>query len=68
MVRASTRPARRDEADLRLHVTYCWGNPVKHGLVARPTEWPFSSLHRDILAGKVDPDWSGPVPDGAFGE
>jgi putative transposase len=49
-------------------VTYCWGNPVKHGLVARAAEWPFSSIHRDIRAGRVDPEWAGDVPDGSFGE
>jgi putative transposase len=25
----------RDEADLAAHIAYCWGNPVKHGFVAR---------------------------------
>jgi putative transposase len=58
----------RDEADFRLHVAYCWGNPVKHGLVARPTEWAFSSIHRDVRARRVDPEWAGVVPDGNFGE
>ncbi|PZQ95865.1 MAG: transposase [Cereibacter sphaeroides] len=33
----------RDEADYRVHVEYCWHNPVKHGLVSRPEDWPFSS-------------------------
>lgn len=37
----------RDEADFRAHVQYCWINPVKHGLVERPEDWPFSSVHRD---------------------
>ncbi len=37
----------RDEADFRAHLRYCWMNPVKHGLVARPEEWPFSSIHHD---------------------
>ncbi|MCB1330412.1 MAG: transposase [Maritimibacter sp.] len=58
----------RDETDLAMHVRYCWGNPVKHGLVARATDWPFSSIHRDVRAGRVDPQWAGPVLDGAFGE
>jgi putative transposase len=58
----------RDEADYRAHVAYCWGNPVKHGLVARAVAWPFSSLHRDIRLGCADPDWAGAVPEGAFGE
>ncbi len=58
----------RDEADLRAHLAYCWGNPVKHGLVARAMDWPFSSIHRDIRLGRVDVDWAGGVPDGDFDE
>lgn len=49
----------RDEADYRAHVAYCWGNPVKHGLVHRAVDWPYSSIHRDIRLGRVDPQWSG---------
>ena len=37
----------RDEADYWAHVRYCWLNPVKHGLVEWPEEWPYSSVHRD---------------------
>lgn len=37
----------RDEADFRAHLRYCWVNPVKHGFVAHPRDWPFSSWHRD---------------------
>ena len=44
----------RDEADLRAHVRYCWINPVKHGLVEHPWEWPYSSWHRD---GGEDLTW-----------
>ncbi|MGV6848317.1 MAG: REP-associated tyrosine transposase [Marinibacterium sp.] len=58
----------RDENDYRLHVAYCWGNPVKHGLVASASEWPFSSIHRDIREGRVDPEWAVPVIEGTFGE
>jgi putative transposase len=58
----------RDEADLTLHMRYCWGNPVKHGLVEKAADWPFSSIHRDIKRGKVDPEWSGLTPSGEYGE
>lgn len=37
----------RDDDDLRNHIQYCWHNPVKHGLVAHPKDWPYSSYHRD---------------------
>ena len=49
----------RDEADFAAHVRYCWGNPVKHGLVKHPADWPFSSLHRDIRMGRVEAEWGG---------
>jgi putative transposase len=37
----------RNDADWANHVHYCWYNPVKHGLVERPEDWPYSSYHRD---------------------
>ncbi|WP_274577719.1 REP-associated tyrosine transposase [Sulfitobacter sp. PR48] len=37
----------RNEADFHNHIAYCWHNPVKHGFVERPEDWPFSSWHRD---------------------
>lgn len=58
----------RGRDDLEAHIRYCWSNPVKHGLVARPADWPFSSIHRDIHAGRVDPAWPAESFDGAFGE
>ena len=58
----------RDDADYRAHVAYCWGNPVKHGYVARAVDWPFSSIHRDIRAGRVEAEWSGSMPEGDFGD
>lgn len=46
----------RDEADFANHLRYCWGNPVKHGLVGRAADWPYSSIHRDMRLGKVEPE------------
>jgi putative transposase len=43
----------RDEADYDAHVRYCWWNPVKHGLVKAPEEWPYSSVHRDRREGRL---------------
>ena len=37
----------RDRADYDAHLRYCWMDPVRHGLAARPEDWAFSSLHRD---------------------
>ncbi len=58
----------RDQADFDAHVRYCWGNPVKHGLVERAVDWPYSSIHRDIARGMVEPEWSGIASDGEFAE
>ncbi len=41
----------RDDSDWANHVQYCWFNPVKHGLVERPEDWPYSSYHRDMRGG-----------------
>lgn len=38
----------RDEGDMAEHVTYCWINPVKHGLVERAEDWPYSSIHHNL--------------------
>ena len=46
----------RDHADFQSHLRYCYSNPVKHGLVARPEDWPYSSLGRDLEKGLVTPD------------
>lgn len=37
----------RGEEDFTTHLRYCWYNPVKHQLVARPEDWPFSSVVGD---------------------
>ncbi len=37
----------RDAEDYRTHVEYCWWNPVKHGLVAHPADWRYSSFPID---------------------
>ena len=45
----------RDEGDWANHVQYCWFNPVKHGLVDHPRDWPFSSWHRDNPSTALTP-------------
>ncbi|KIC50123.1 transposase [Tateyamaria sp. ANG-S1] len=42
----------RTEADRANAIRYCLTNPVKHGLVAAASDWPYSSVHRDIRNGQ----------------
>ena len=60
----------RDDADLARHVDYVHYNPVKHGWVSRPVDWPRSTLHGYIERGMVSRDWGGKVGDdvGGYGE
>lgn len=37
----------RGDEDFAACVRHCWINPVKHGLVQHPKDWPYSSWHRD---------------------
>jgi len=47
----------RDETDFSRHVDYIYFNPVKHGLVARVVDWPFSSFHRDVQRELYPATW-----------
>jgi len=59
----------RDDRDYASHVDYVHFNPVKHGLVAHPAAWPYSSFHRCVSAGLYPVDWSfGGSPDADWGE
>lgn len=59
----------RDDRDMETHVDYIHHNPVKHGYVARASDWPFSSIHRYIRMGWLDPEWGAEQDkDGRFGE
>ncbi|WP_313053813.1 REP-associated tyrosine transposase [Pseudomonas lopnurensis] len=49
----------QDERDYRYHVDYVHLNPLKHGLVDRVADWPFSSFHRAVRAGVYSGDWCG---------
>jgi len=48
----------RDDRDYQAHMDYIHFNPVKHGLVTRVSDWPFSSFHRHVAAGVYPPDWA----------
>lgn len=47
----------RDEDDFLRHMDYVHFNPVKHGYVSRPVDWPLSSLHREVRRGRYPQDW-----------
>ena len=60
----------RDEEDWCRQMDYLHFNPVKHGLVARVRDWPFSSFHRLVREGFYDVEWgrSCTERDTGFGE
>ena len=49
------------ERDFRNHLDYLHHNPLKHGLVARVVDWPWSSFHRWVGRGAYAADWGGVV-------
>lgn len=38
----------RSGEELDASIRYCWFNPVKHGFVDHPKDWPYSSWHRHV--------------------
>ncbi len=49
----------RDDRDMQAHMDYVHFNPVKHGLVGRVADWPYSTFHKLVKAGIYTPDWAG---------
>ncbi len=47
----------KDEDDLKRCADYIHWNPVKHRLVSRVRDWPWSSFHRFVEAGEYEIDW-----------
>jgi putative transposase len=47
----------RDQADMANHMDYIHYNPVKHGLVECPHDWPHSTFHRWVKEGAYRTDW-----------
>ncbi len=47
----------RDEDDLQRCIDYVHVNPVKHQLVNRVVDWPWSSFHRFVKLGYYPPAW-----------
>jgi putative transposase len=52
----------RNELDLKRCVDYIHWNPVKHGLVSRVIDYPYSTFHRYLALGEYPPDWGGENP------
>ena len=50
----------RDEQDYARHFDYLHYNPVKHGLVACPRDWPYSTFHRWVKRGAYEAHWGCP--------
>lgn len=51
----------RDELDYQRHVDYVHVNPLKHGLVTRVQDWPYSTFHRAVERGIYPLNWCGDV-------
>ena len=49
----------RDEQDVVRCIEYIHLNPVKHQLVSRVVDWPWSSFHRFVRTGIYSNDWGG---------
>ena len=62
----------RDDDDFGTHLDYIHYNPVKHGLVSAPSDWPHSTFPSWVARGVYEPEWGsahGPkLPDWVGGE
>jgi putative transposase len=47
----------RDDLDFQRHVEYIHYNPVKHGLVQRAADWPYSTFHKYVRQGIYPENW-----------
>ena len=48
-----------DDADMNTHMDYVHVNPVKHGLVERVVDWPYSTFHHWVDKGVYPEFWVG---------
>lgn len=49
----------RDDEDFTAHMDYVHINPVKHRLVRKVADWPFSTFHRLVAQGVYPTGWAG---------
>ena len=47
----------RDDRDYARHLDYIHYNPVKHGYVEKPVDWPHSSFRRFVEGGIYTRNW-----------
>lgn len=47
----------RDEIDYQHHIDYVHINPLKHGLVQRVQDWPYSTFHHYVKQGVYPLHW-----------
>ena len=47
----------RDELDYRQHMDYSHYNPVKHGYIVKPRDWPYSTFQHCVSQELYDLDW-----------
>ncbi|MCA9774944.1 MAG: transposase [Myxococcales bacterium] len=52
----------RDDDDRGAYLDYIFYNPVKHGYVARPGDWPHGSFRDAVKRGWYEPDWGAAEP------
>lgn len=48
-----------NEMDYRAHMDYVHFNSVKHKLISRVGDWPYSIFHRWVEQGVYPHDWAG---------
>jgi putative transposase len=52
----------RNEKDWQRHMDYIHYNPVKHGFVKKPIDWPHSSFEMAVKRGFYERDWGNNEP------
>ncbi len=52
-----------DDKDWRTHMDYIHYNPVKHGYVKSPIDWPWSSFNNAVKKGWYDANWGSSEPE-----
>jgi putative transposase len=61
----------KDDREYQIYMDYTHFNPVKHGLVERVVDWPFSTFHRYVKLGVYAEGWGGKTEEATecgFGE